>query len=170
MLGADDQPRSAPVPANPTLSGLAEAIQACRACELGAPATQAVFGSGAPHARLMLVGEQPGDREDLQGEPFVGPAAVHVAACRPWLEAELQVVAPEALVCLGATAAQALFGPSVRIGRARGRGQPSELAGPVTVTEHPSSILRARGEDQRRQAMDAFVSDLEQVSQWLDQR
>ncbi len=182
MSAVDDQPPRAPVPARLSLAGLREAVQTCRACGLRADATQAVFGAGARPARLMLVGEQPGDREDLEGEPFVGPAgggldrrlaragldreqvyvtnvvkhfrykargkrrihskpaAVHMAACRPWLEAELRVVAPEALVAL------------------------------VTVTAHPSSILRARGEHERRQAMDAFVSDLEQVSQWLDQR
>ena len=212
MSAVDDQRPRAPVPARLSLAGRREPVQTCRACELWANATQAVFGSGARPARLMLVGEQPGDRENLEGEPFVGPAggvldrglaragldrvqvyvtnvvkhfrykargrrrihskpaAVHVAACRPWLEAELRVVAPEALICLGATAAQALLGPAVRIGRDRGRGQPSELAALVTVTAHPASILRARGEDERRPALDGFVSDLEQVSQWLDQR
>jgi len=169
-----------------------------------------VLGEGSRGVRLMLVGEQPGDREDLEGHPFVGPAGgvldrglqragidreqvyvtnivkhfrykargkrrihqkpagIHVSACRPWLDAELEVVRPEALVCLGVTAAQALLGPAVRIGRDRGRALDSELADLVTVTAHPSSILRSRGDDERRQAMDELVSDLVAVAQWLE--
>jgi DNA polymerase len=156
-----------------------------------------------------MVGEQPGDREDRSGEPFVGPAGrildqgleeaglarsdiyvtnavkhfryklrgkrrIHqrpdrwqVSACLPWLEAELEVVHPEALVCLGATAAQALLGPTIRVGRDRGRQLDSDLAPHVTVTAHPSSILRLRGGPDREQAMADFVADLRAVAAWL---
>jgi uracil-DNA glycosylase len=169
------------------------------------------MGEGRARARLMLVGEQPGDREDVEGHPFVGPAGrvldralqeagiarqdayvsnvvkhfrykqrgqrrihqtperVHVAACRPWLEAELSVVRPQALVLLGATAAQALLGAQVRIGRDRGTPQPSELAELVTLTAHPSSILRT-DDDAREAAMQALIADLAGVARWLAER
>ena len=201
----------APVPAQPSYKNLHEAVHDCRACDLWEGATQAVMGEGARQASLMLVGEQPGDREDLEGHPFVGPAGrvldqgleqagiardevyitnavkhfryklrgkrrIHqkpdrwqVAACFPWLEAELAVVRPEALVCLGATAGQQLLGSHVRIGRDRGRPIESDLAELVTVTTHPSAILRAEDED-REQAMAQFVDDLKQVAQWLSAR
>jgi DNA polymerase len=203
------QPSAAPVPARPSLRSLREAIQGCRACELWEHATQPVLGEGARHARLMLVGEQPGDREDIEGHPFVGPAGrvldegleragidrsevfisnvvkhfryklrgrrrihqrperIHVNACRPWLDAELAVVSPQALVCLGATAAQALLGSHIRVGRDRGRPIESDLAELVTLTTHPSAILRERDEQARRGAMDEFVADLERVAGWL---
>jgi DNA polymerase len=199
----------APVPARPSLRSLRGAIQGCQACELWEGTTQAVLGEGARHARLVLVGEQPGDREDIDGHPFVGPAGrvldrgleragigrsevfvtnavkhfryklrgkrrihqrperIHVAACRPWLDAELELVKPAALVCLGATAAQALLGPQVRVGRDRGRPMESDLAELVTLTAHPSAILRERDEAAREAAMEEFVSDLHQVAQWL---
>jgi uracil-DNA glycosylase family protein len=186
-------------------------VRECRACDLYEGATQPVMGEGARSASVMLVGEQPGDKEDLQGRPFVGPAGrvleqgmeragiprddayltnvvkhfryklqgkrrIHqrpdrwqVTACLPWLDAELAVVGPEALVLLGATAAQALLGPDIRISRDRGRPIESELAGLVTVTTHPSAILRSQ-DDQRKAAMEAFVSDLRAVAQWLDRR
>ena len=170
------------------------------------------MGEGARHAAVMLVGEQPGDREDVEGHPFVGPAgrildqgleqagiapgdtyitnAVkhfrykargkrrihqkpdrwHVNACLPWLRAEIAVVRPTALVCLGATAAQALLGPHVRIGRDRGRPMESELAELVTITTHPSAILRAQEDADRRAAMEQFVSDLVSVARWLHER
>jgi DNA polymerase len=160
-------------------------------------------------ARLMLVGEQPGDREDIEGQPFVGPAGrvldqgleragieradayvtnvvkhfryklrgkrrihqtperVHVAACHPWFDAERRLVKPQALVCLGATAAQALLGSSIRIGRDRGRPMDSDLADLVMVTTHPSAILRQRDGAARGEAMDAFVQDLQSVARWL---
>lgn len=201
----------APIPDRLSFKAMREAVQECRACELYEGATQAVMGTG-PHpgkARLMLVGEQPGDREDIEGKPFVGPAGrilddglaragiarddayitnvvkhfryklrgkrrihqtperVHVAACRPWLDAERSLVKPEALVCLGATAAQALLGPSVRIGRDRGRPMESDLAPLVMITTHPSAILRQRDEEQRAAAMEDFVTDLECVAGWL---
>jgi DNA polymerase len=186
-----------------------EDVQDCRACDLWEGATQAVMGEGSRQADLVLVGEQPGDREDLQGHPFVGPAGgvldrglersgiprdevfitnavkhfrykmrgkrrIHqkpdrwqVQACMPWLEAELAVVKPRALVCLGATAGQALIGPSVRVGRDRGRPLESDLAELVTITVHPSSILRAQDDREREAAFDEFVADLSEVASWL---
>ena len=201
----------APIPDRLSFKAMREAVQGCRACELYESATQAVMGTG-PHpgkARLMLVGEQPGDREDIEGKPFVGPAGrvlddglaragiarddayitnvvkhfryklrgqrrihqtperVHVAACRPWLDAERSLVKPEALVCLGATAAQALLGSSVRIGRDRGRPMESDLARLVMITTHPSAILRQRDEGERAAAMNDFVADLQRVADWL---
>lgn len=185
------------------------AVQECRACDLWEGATQAVMGEGARNATLVLVGEQPGDREDIQGHPFVGPAGtvldkgleragiargdvyitnvvkhfryrargkrrIHqkpdrwqVNACLPWLSAELDMVDPEALVCLGATAAQALLGPSIRIGRDRGKAIESDLAELVMVTTHPSAILRAQDEQERQAAMEEFVADLVKVASWL---
>jgi DNA polymerase len=169
------------------------------------------MGEGARHAHLMLVGEQPGDREDTDGHPFVGPAGkildqgleraaiarddvyitnavkhfryklrgkrrIHqkpdrwqVAACFPWLQAEIEVVQPAALVCLGATAAQQLLGSHIRIGRDRGCPIDSDLAELVTVTTHPSAILRA-GDEDREDAMAQFVDDLKHVAQWLSAR
>jgi DNA polymerase len=169
------------------------------------------MGEGKRNASVMLVGEQPGDREDIQGHPFVGPAGgvldkgleragispddayitnvvkhfrykargkrrIHqkpdrwqVTACLPWLHAELEMVKPTALVCLGATAGQALLGSQVRVGRDRGRPIDSDLADLVTLTTHPSAILRAEDED-REQAMDQFVADLANVARWLKKR
>jgi DNA polymerase len=185
------------------------AVQCCRACDLWEDATQAVMGEGTRHARLMLVGEQPGDREDIEGHPFVGPAGrvldrgieragisrdevyvtnvvkhfrykargkrrIHqrpdrwqVTACLPWLRSEIEMVRPSALVLLGATAAQALLGSQVRIGRDRGKPMQSELAELVLVTTHPSSILRSREDPERAVAMDEFVADLKSVASWL---
>jgi uracil-DNA glycosylase len=201
----------APVPEHPSFATLHKSVVNCRACDLWEGATQAVMGEGATDASLMLVGEQPGDREDIEGHPFVGPAGrvldagleragitrddvyitnvvkhfryklrgkrrIHqkpdrwqVMACFPWLEAELTVVKPEALVCLGATAAQALLGSHIRIGRDRGHPIDSELADLVTLTTHPSAILRADDED-REEAMEMFVADLKEVAKWLSAR
>jgi DNA polymerase len=166
------------------------------------------MGEGARNAAVMLVGEQPGDKEDLQGHPFVGPAGgvldeglkragispddayitnvvkhfryklrgkrrIHqtpdrwqVNACLPWLAAERAVVRPPALVLLGATAAQALLGSHIRIGKDRGRPIDSDLAELVTITTHPSAILRAQDDD-RQAAMEQFVDDLGTVADWL---
>lgn len=214
MTPSDPAAPPAPVPAHLTFASLREAIQRCHACELWEGATQPVVGEGpAPsRARLMLVGEQPGDREDVEGKPFVGPAGrvldqgleradiprreayvtnvvkhfryrargkrrihqtperVHIAACRPWLDAELALVRPEAVVCLGATAGHALLGSQVRVGRDRGRPIDSDLADLVTLTTHPSAILRERDEAERAAAMDAFVADLRVVARWLAER
>jgi DNA polymerase len=203
----DEQPFP-PIPDRPSLTNLREAIGGCRACELYAEATQPVMGEGRAGARLMLVGEQPGDREDREGHPFVGPAGrvldealeragidrrdayvsnvvkhfrfrqrgqrrihqtperVHVAACRPWLDAELSVVRPQALVLLGATAAQAILGSHIRIGKDRGVPQESDMADLVTLTAHPSSILRAQDDD-RAAAIDQLVDDLRGVAVWM---
>jgi len=199
------------VPAKPNLTNLRAAVQECRACDLWEGATQAVIGEGKRGASVMLVGEQPGDREDLEGHPFVGPAGGildkgleragidpgdayitnvvkhfryksrgkrrihqkpdrwHVSACLPWLQAELAVVKPAALVCLGATAGQALLGSQIRVGRDRGRPLDSDLAELVTLTTHPSAILRAE-DDERDAAMDQFVADLANVATWLRAR
>jgi uracil-DNA glycosylase len=199
-----------PVPARPTLPRLRSAAQTCRACELWAGATQAVLGEGTTPAEAMLVGEQPGDREDLEGTPFVGPAgkmldrgladagidpgrvyvtnvvkhfryrargkrrihqkpdAVHVAACRPWLDAELAIVRPRVLVCLGATAAQALVGRHVKVTQDHGRPLDSSLAEHVIATVHPSSLLRAPDEAARHEAYAGFVADLREVAALLD--
>ena len=190
------------IPPRPTLPRLREAAGACTACPLWKPATQTVFGEGPARARMMLVGEQPGDREDVEGRPFVGPAsrelargleaagierrdiyltnvvkhfkyrargkrrihqrpdAAEIRACRPWLEAELEVVKPEALVCLGAVAAQALLGRDFRVTRQRGKPVDSPLAPLVTATIHPSAILRQRDEEERATEREAFAADL----------
>jgi uracil-DNA glycosylase len=194
------------VPERPSLRKLREAAAGCRACPLWKDATQTVFGEGPAKAAVVLVGEQPGDREDRDGRPFVGPAgrvlddaladagidrklvyvtnavkhfkwtprgkrrihqkpnAEEIAACRPWLDAELAVVKPDVLVALGATAAQALLGRGFRVTRDRGVPVDSDLAPNVLATVHPSSILRARDEAERREAYDAFVADLEVVA------
>lgn len=209
-MSTASRPSDAPVPSRPTLPKLRRAVQDCRACELWRGTTQAVLGEGPARAALMLVGEQPGDREDIEGHPFVGPAGgvldrgleragidrsavyltnvvkhfrykargkrrihqrpdrAHVSACRPWLDAELRVVRPRVLVCLGATSAQALLGPQVRIGRDRGRPMPSELAELVMLTIHPSAILRARDQDRRTAAMDEFVRDLTRAARCVE--
>ena len=192
-----------------SLTGLRRAAQGCTACPLWRTGTQTVFGEGPKRARLMLVGEKPGDREDIAGRPFVGPAGrllgealaeggivqadayltnavkhfkweprgkrrIHqkpswseIAACRPWLDAELAVVAPEVLVCLGATAAQALLGRHVRVTRDRGRLLESALAPAALATVHPSSILRAPDEAARRTERAAFVDDLRVAARLL---
>jgi uracil-DNA glycosylase family protein len=187
---------------------LRQVARDCQGCELHGPATQTVFSTGSAIARLALVGEQPGDAEDRQGAPFVGPAGrlldralaeagidradcyvtnavkhfrfkptakrrlhqtpgpEHIAACRPWLIAELAVVDPEVLVCLGATASRALFGPDLRITRQRGilyprpprHDDPAQVrAGWMLGTVHPSSVLRA---DDQEAAHAALVRDL----------
>ena len=199
------------IPLKPTLPDLKEAAAHCRACDLWKRGTQTVFGEGRPVARVMMVGEQPGDREDLAGRPFVGPAGrmldevlsrvgigreevyvtnvvkhfnwvpdqrgkrrIHkkpryseIAACRPWLDAELQVIKPEVLVCLGATAAQSLLGKDFSVNRRRGELVDSPLAPYVIATVHPSSILRAVDDESRRRQKEAFAQDLAKVSQLL---
>jgi uracil-DNA glycosylase family protein len=198
-----------PIPDKPTLQGLREAVQGCRACELYKDTTQAVFGEGLARAEVVFVGEQPGDREDREGHPFVGPAgrmldqaladagidrkaayvtntvkhfrhsergkrrihqrpgAEHIKACRPWLDAELALIEPRVLVCLGAVAAQALLGSKVRVTKDRGRPLESELAPVVIVTIHPSAILRERDAPAREQAYADFVADLRVVARSL---
>ena len=197
------------VPEQPDLPKLREAAAGCRACPLWETGTQTVFGEGAREAALMLVGEQPGDAEDRDGRPFVGPAGklldraleeaeidrglayvtnvvkhfkwtargkrrIHakpnwseIAACRPWLEAEIAVVSPTVLVCLGSTAAQALLGRTFRVTRERGTLIDSPLAPYATATVHPSSILRAPDEQARAAEYGAFVDDLRVVARVL---
>jgi uracil-DNA glycosylase len=197
------------VPARPTLPALREAARACRACDLWRTGTQTVFGEGARQAAVMLIGEQPGDQEDLQGRPFVGPAgrlldraleeagidrtrvyvtnvvkhfkweprgkrrihakpnAAEIAACRPWLESEIAVVKPRVLVCLGATAAQALLGKTFKVTRQRGEFVPTDLGPVAMATVHPSSILRAPDEAARHAETDRFVEDLRRVAAHL---
>jgi uracil-DNA glycosylase len=194
------------VPASRSLSTLRRAAAGCRGCPLWEDATQTVFGAGPRKAELMLVGEQPGDREDVEGEPFVGPAggllaraleaaeidrkdvyltnavkhfkwrargkrrlhqtprAGEVEACKPWLEAELKAVQPTALLALGATAAKALFGSSVRVTRDRGRLIDSSLAPAAALTLHPSAILRLKDRDEREDAFAGLVDDLRLVA------
>jgi len=194
------------VPAHPTLAKLRAAAATCRACPIGERGTQTVFGEGSPHARVVLVGEQPGNDEDLAGKPFVGPAgklldkalvaagidrrqtyvtnvvkhfkwiaqgkrrihqkptAREIAACRPWLDAEIAVLHPSVIVCLGATAAQAVIGRQFRVSRQRGEFVPSPLAPHVTATIHPSAILRAPDEESRHEEMERFVDDLRKVA------
>jgi uracil-DNA glycosylase family protein len=197
------------VPDRPTLPKLRTAAAGCRACRLWRDATQTVFGEGTRTAEVMLIGEQPGDREDLAGRPFVGPAgtlldralteagidrtkvyvtnvvkhfkfsrrgkrrihkkpaADEIAACRPWLDTEIALVRPRVIVCLGATAAQALLGRQFRVTKERGRFVESDLAPLVTATIHPSAILRAEDDATRQEEMRAFVRDLALVARQL---
>jgi len=185
-----------------TLKVLREQATSCRACPLWREATQTVFGEGPIRAALMLVGEQPGDVEDVSGHPFVGPAgklldralsaawidrrrvyltnvvkhfkfeprgkrrihkkprASEIEACRPWFDEELAAVRPRLVVCLGATAAQALLGRGFKVTEHRGRKLSSPLAPAVMATVPPSSILRERDPDERRAAFKRFVRDL----------
>lgn len=204
-------PVSELIPVRPTLPRLRAAAAHCRGCDLFLKATQTVFGEGPASARVMLIGEQPGDREDLAGKPFVGPAGrilddalvqagidrtdvyitnvvkhfrwegaargkrrIHkkprsweIQACRPWLDAELAIVQPEVLVCLGASAAQALLGREFSVTRQRGRLMPSKLAPKVMATVHPSSILRSPDSETRHLEMRKFVQDLKEVARQL---
>ncbi|HWC99138.1 MAG TPA: UdgX family uracil-DNA binding protein [Candidatus Sulfopaludibacter sp.] len=197
------------VPEKATLPELAEAVQRCKGCDLYKNATQGVLGEGPAGSRVVMVGEQPGDREDLAGKPFVGPAGilldraleaagiaradvyitnavkhfkfeergkrrihkkpstVEVQACYPWLEAELAVVRPELIVCLGATAAHAVIGKAHRLLQERGKFFDHPLAGAVTATVHPSAILRSRDPESRERDFEAFVKDLTAVRQRL---
>ena len=194
--------RPAQPPDTTSWSAVRAAAKNCEACHLYKRATQTVFGEGPKGATMMLVGEQPGDYEDVAGKPFVGPAGkimdraleeagihrsqvyvtnavkhfkweprgkrrIHqkqnsreIAACRPWLEAELRLVKPKLLVCLGATAAQAIFGPSFRVTRERGKVLSSKLAPKVLATVHPSSLLRQPDETSREREYKHFVTDL----------
>jgi uracil-DNA glycosylase family protein len=199
----------APVPNSRNLSELREAAAGCKACDLWKTGTQTVFGEGLKKAEIVFVGEQPGDKEDLAGKPFVGPAGrvldeglaaagidrklayvtnaakhfkwqargkrrIHqkpnwseLAACRPWLDAELEAIKPKVLVPLGATAAQSLLGRQFRVTKERGRPVESELAPYVVATVHPSSILRQETDEDRAAAMRDFVADLEVVAKLL---
>jgi DNA polymerase len=201
---------SALIPLRPTLRKLREAADACQACPLWKLGTQTVFGEGNSSSLIVFVGEQPGDKEDLAGRPFVGPAgalldhsleeagfdraqvyltnvvkhfkweprgkrrihkkpnAAEITACRPWLDAEIRLLRPRAIVCLGATAAQVLLGPKFRVSVQRGRFVPSDLAALVTATVHPSSILRAPTDEARRTERARFIEDLTKVRAALE--
>lgn len=194
-----------------SLTGLRRLAAGCQACDLWKHATQTVFGEGPASARIMFVGEQPGDKEDLAGHPFVGPAGrlldeglreagvernevyvtnvvkhfkwspaergkrrIHkkprsseIEACRPWLDAEIRLVKPQIIVCLGATAAQSLLGKTFSVTRQRGQLIESTLAPNVIAAVHPSSILRARDETARQLQRREFVADLKKVANLL---
>lgn len=199
-----------PLTPHPSLAQLKAAATACQGCELFERGTQTVFGAGAAKAAVFFVGEQPGDQEDLQGKPFVGPAGgildkalveagidrkqtyvtnavkhfywvprgkrrlhakpkmTHIKACRPWLDAELATIKPKVVVCLGATAAQALLGSSFRVTKSRGKMLPGPALAPtILATVHPSAILRADDEDREAQYK-LFVHDLKVVAKYLD--
>ena len=197
------------VPANPTLPIAREASKDCRGCDLWKRGTQTVFGEGRRTAKVVFVGEQPGDQEDLAGKPFVGPAgrlldkaleeagidrrdvyvtnvvkhfkweprgkrrihqkpnAAEIRACRPWLDVELALVKPQLVVCLGATAAQALLGRSFKVTQHRGEFIEGALDAPVIATIHPSAILRAPDDETRRAETVRFVADLRRVVERL---
>ncbi|HWG50203.1 MAG TPA: UdgX family uracil-DNA binding protein [Candidatus Acidoferrales bacterium] len=194
------------MPEKRTLPSLREAATVCKGCDLWKSGTQTVFGEGNPHARVFMVGEQPGDKEDIQGRPFVGPAgavldkalqaagidrddvyvtnivkhfkweprgkrrihkkpsALEISACRPWLDAEIEVARPEVVVLLGASAAQGLLGRDFRVSQQRGQWVRSGIAPVVMATVHPSSILRAPDDESRHEEMRKFVADLKKVA------
>ncbi|MBV8671844.1 MAG: UdgX family uracil-DNA binding protein [Acidobacteriaceae bacterium] len=190
------------LPRQHDLPSLQKAARDCRGCDLYRNATQTVFGEGRPSSTILFIGEQPGDQEDLAGEPFVGPAGrlldacmeeagidrkaayvtnavkhfkweprgkrrIHkkpsmreIAACRPWLVAEIEAVKPKLIVCLGASAAQSLLGPSFRVTKDRGRMMEVQGYPPVLATVHPSSILRAQTDEDRERERRLFIADL----------
>jgi uracil-DNA glycosylase family protein len=206
MMARNDHSPADLIKPGATLDELAGAARECRGCDIWERATQTVFGEGSSQAEVMLVGEQPGNQEDLAGHPFVGPAgrlldealieagidramvyvtnavkhfnsiprgkmrihkkpnAKEIAACRPWLDAEIATIRPKAIVCLGATAAQALLGRDFRVSVRRGELIESPLAAIVTATVHPSSILRAPDEQSRHSEMARFVDDLKKIA------
>jgi uracil-DNA glycosylase len=193
------------IPNRPTLTSVRAAAKTCRACDLWKCGTQTVFGEGPRRVEVMLVGEQPGNDEDVSGHPFVGPAgklldraladagiarsdvyltnvvkhfkweprgkrrihkkpsAREIAACQPWLDTEIALLKPRAIVCLGATAAQALLGRQFKVTARRGEFVPSPLAPLVLATVHPSSILRAPDDEARHRDMKRFTDDLRAV-------
>jgi uracil-DNA glycosylase family protein len=195
------------LPPRLNLTAMREAVQQCRGCELYKNATQAVFGEGSRRASVILVGEVPGDEEDKQGHPFVGPAgrlldealeevgfdrdevyitnavkhfrweprgkrrlhkkpsARQIEACKPWLHAEILVVKPTVIVCLGATAAQAMLGREFRITKQRGKFFRGEEDAWITATYHPSAILRAPDKEDRRRKRAEFVEDLHKAAE-----
>jgi DNA polymerase len=194
------------IPDRPSIPKVRDVARDCKACDLYKRGTQTVFGEGPSRADVMMVGEQPGDAEDLAGHPFVGPAgklldraleqagidrsrvyvtnvvkhfkweprgkrrihakpnAQEIGACRPWLDTEIALVRPRVLVCLGATAAQALLGRGFKVTQQRGTFVKSPLAPLVTATVHPSSVLRAPDDESRRREMSEFIKDLKTVA------
>ena len=210
-MSKDKPPGSAEdyFPARKSLKAFREAAADCKACDLWKRGTQTVFGDGARRAEIIFVGEQPGNEEDLAGEPFVGPAgrllndalaeagidraqvyatnvvkhfkweprgkrrihkkpnAREISACRPWLETEIGLISPKIIVCLGATAAQALLGPKFLVSKERGQFFKSTLAPYIMATVHPSSILRAPDDESRRAEKRRFVNDLKKLAHVL---
>src|SRR5262245_33931532 len=198
------------IPSKPTISKLRAAADHCKACDLWKLGTQTVFGEGGSNPRVLFVGEQPGDQEDIQGRPFVGPAgkildkaleaagidrnevyvtialkhfkweprgkrrihkkpnSLEITACKPWLEAEIEVLKPDVIVCLGATAAQSLLGRNFKVSTQRGIFVPSPLAPYVMATVHPSSLLRAPDDETRRRETLRFIEDLKRVHEALE--
>src|SRR6201999_179988 len=196
------------LPARHDLGSLREAAKQCRGCELYREATQVVFGEGRANAAVLVVGEQPGDREDQQGRPFIGPVgllldkclesagidrrevyvtnavkhfkweprgkirlhkkpnSLEIAACRPWLEAEIEAVQPQLIVCLGAAAAQDVLGSQFRLTKHRGEVLPTKY-GPVTATIHPSAILRMPEPEAKEAEIVSLVSDLKAARQYV---
>ncbi len=194
------------LPERRDLNALREAAKNCHGCDLYLNATQAVFGEGPKGAAVFFVGEQPGDKEDQSGKPFVGPAGhfldacmeeagidrkiayvtnavkhfkweprgklrIHkkprlqeIIACHPWLEAEIEAVAPRIIVCLGATAAQALLGSAFRVTAQRGQIIKKQDYPPILATVHPSSILRAPDEKRRHHERQLFIADLKKAA------
>lgn len=198
------------IPPKASLTQLKEISKGCTACHLYKLGTQTVFGAGAKHARVVFVGEQPGNEEDLKGEPFVGPAgklldkalvsagidrdetyvtnivkhfkweprgkrrihkkpnALEIAACKPWFEAEVARLKPDVVVCLGATAAQAILGRSFKVTQQRGKVITSSAYAPTIIaTVHPSSILRAPDDETRHEEMRKFIHDLKVVARLI---
>jgi uracil-DNA glycosylase len=204
-FGAPGAPAEEVAAETRNLETLREESKDCKACDLWKLGTQTVFGEGRQSSKVMMIGEQPGDREDIEGKPFVGPAgklldaalveagidrktvyvtnavkhfkweprgkrrihkkpnSAEIAACRPWLDAELAAVKPRVIVCLGATAAQALLGRQFRVTQQRGEFVDSPLAPYVMATVHPSSILRAPDEQTREEEMKRFIEDLKKI-------
>ena len=198
------------IPDDPTIPKLRATAANCKACDLWKLGTQTVFGEGNSKARVMLVGEQPGDQEDIQGHPFVGPAgkildkaleeagidrkevyvtnavkhfkweprgkrrihkkpnSLEITACKPWLEAEIEALHPEVIVCLGATAAQSLLGRQFKVSVQRGQWVESPLAPFVMATVHPSSLLRAPDDETRHRETERFIADLKRVHEALE--
>jgi DNA polymerase len=200
------------IPPNPTIPKLRSAAAHCQACDLWKRGSQTVFGEGGRNVRVMFVGEQPGDQEDIQGRPFVGPAgklldkamaeagiertevyvtnavkhfkweprgkrrihkkpnSMEIMACKPWLEAEIDEVKPDVIVCLGATAAQTLLGQDFKVSTQRGVWLTSSLAPFVMATVHPSSLLRAPDDETRRREIQRFVEELRLVKKVMNKQ
>jgi uracil-DNA glycosylase family protein len=213
-MGEADKPHATSardfLPARLSLTSLREAARDCEGCPLYLNATQTVFGEGQRTSRVMLIGEQPGNDEDLQGKPFVGPSgrlldealaaagidrddayvtnvvkhfkwtpqgkrrlhktpgAREIAACLPWLEKEIELIKPDVLVCLGATAAKALLGPGFRVTVQRGQDLPSKFATHTVATVHPSSILRQPTPADRQRELDRMIADLKVAAGLLE--
>ena len=197
------------IPLDASLPKLRDLARDCKACPLWERGTQTVFGEGPEHAEVLLAGEQPGNDEDLAGQPFVGPAgrllnealaeagldrsrawvtnavkhfkweargkrrihakpnAAEIKACMPWLESEIRLVQPRIVICLGATAAQALLGRTFRVTQSRGQILPVRWAGAALATWHPSAILRAPDAEARRQGQVELIGDLRTAAEWL---